>query len=174
MVLVVTLAVGGTVAACGGGAGAATTAPRSSGASVPAGRPTPIASAPSAPSAQSAPSAAPISARELPAPIREWNPEQQPDGSFIVEAASSPEIEIGVPYRYLIGTHCGISPTTFDVGGSFWDPVLSVDPSRLPQPEDDGVFVLVSAIDAVWTSSGGFGIRLVRGRAEPRQVFFCD
>jgi hypothetical protein len=49
-----------------------------------------------------------------------------------------------------------------------------VDPSRLPQPEDDGVFVLVSAIDAVWTSSSGFEIQLVRGPTEPRRVFFCD
>jgi len=106
--------------------------------------------------------------------VRPWNPEQQPDGSFIVEAVSSPAIEIGVAYRYLIGTHCGITPTTFDVGGSFWDPIVDPSTFRLPEPEDDGVFVLVSASDAVWTSSSGFEIPLVRGPSEPRQVFFCD
>jgi hypothetical protein len=154
----------GLVVACGGGSGAAPSASASSAPSAPT----------AAPTAPTAPTAAPISARELPAPIREWNPERQPDGSFIVEAVSSPALEVGVAYRYLIGTHCGITLTTFDVAGSFWDPILNVDPSRLPQPEDDGVFVLVSASDAVWTSSSGFAIQLVRGPAEPRQVFFCD
>ena len=157
------------LAACGGGLAGGSSGPTGTASGSPspgvpgeAGRPTPTR----------APAA--TVARELPAPVGEWNPQQQPDGSFIVEAVSSPAIEVGVAYRYLIGTHCGISPTTFDVGGSFWNPVVDPSTFRLPEPEDDGVFVLVSAIDAVWTSSSGFEVRLVRGPAGPRQVFFCD
>jgi hypothetical protein len=99
---------------------------------------------------------------------------QQPDGSFVVEAVSVPQVEVGIPYRYLIGTHCGISPTTFDVGGSFWDPIGDPSTFRLSQPEDDGAFVLLGSDEAIWTSSTGFQVRLVRGEAGTRQVFFCD
>jgi hypothetical protein len=113
-------------------------------------------------------------ARELPPPVAESNPERQPDGSFLVAAVSSPSIEVAIPYQLSIGTHCGITLTTFDVGGSFWDPVGETAGLGLPDPEDAGVFVLVSPNEAIWTSSTGRQIQLVRGAAEPRQVFLCD
>ena len=161
------------LAACGGGPNGGSNGPTGGPTGAAAGSPTPGAPGEAGrPTPTRAPAA--IVARELPAQARTWNPEQQLDGSFIVEAVSSPAIEVGVAYRYLIGTHCGITPTTFDVGGSFWDPIVDPSTFRLPEPEDDGVFVLASAADAVWTSSSGFEIRLVRGPADPRQVFFCD
>lgn len=113
-------------------------------------------------------------ARALPAPAATWNPVQQPDGSFISEAVSAPAIEVGIPYRYLIGTHCGITATTFDIGGSFWDPIGDPATFRLAEPEDAGTFVLLGAGEAIWISSTGGQISLVRGEPEPRQVFFCD
>ena len=113
-------------------------------------------------------------ARELPPPLAESNPERQPDGSFLVAAVSSPAIEVAIPYRLIVVTHCGITPTTFDVGGSFWDPVGETAGLGLPDPEDAGVFVLVSPNEAIWTSSTGRQIQLLRGAAEPRQVFLCD
>jgi hypothetical protein len=113
-------------------------------------------------------------ARELPPPVAESNPERQPDGSFLVAAVSSPSIEVAIPYQLVIVTHCGITPTTFDVGGTFWDPVGETAGLGLPDPEDAGVFVLVAPNEAIWTSSTGRQIQLVRGAAEPRQVFLCD
>lgn len=156
--IAVAVAVCAVVAACGG----------------PAGTGVPP-SATATPPSRSTPTAAPFGeARALPAPAATWNPVQQPDGSFLSEAVSSPTIEVGVPYRYLIGTHCGITATTFDVGGSFWDPTGDPAAFRLAEPEDAGTFVLLGAGEAIWTSSTGYQVRLARGEPGPRQVFFCD
>jgi hypothetical protein len=125
-------------------------------------------------STRSAPTAPPAGTRALPEPAATWNPVRQPDGSFITEAVSAPGIPVGVPYRYPIGTHCGIAPTTFDVGGSFWDPIGDPSTFGLAEPEDPGTFVLLGVDEALWTSSTGFQVRLARGEAGPRQVFFCD
>ena len=113
-------------------------------------------------------------ARELPSPIAESNAEQQPDGSFVLTASSSPAIEVAIPYQLVIVTHCGITSTTFDVGGSYWDPVVPPAGVRLQDPEDAGVFVLLAPNEAIWTSSTGHEIRLARGSAGPRHVFLCD
>jgi hypothetical protein len=162
--IVVAVAVCAVVAACGG--------PADSGDSPSAGvSPSGAATQPSR-STPTAPSFA--EARALPAAAATWNPVQQPDGSFITEAVSSGSIEVGIPYRYLIGTHCGITVTTFDVGGSFWDPIADPSTFRLAEPEDAGTFVLLGAGEALWTSSTGYQVRLARGEPGPRQVFFCD
>lgn len=146
------------VAACGASAGAS---------------PAPTAEPPATQPVRATP-ARPSEARALPAPAATWNPVRQPDGTFIVEAVSAPQIEVGVAYRYLIGTHCGITATTFDVGGSFWVPLGDPSTFRLAEPEDDGTFVLLAAGEAIWTSSTGLQVRLVRAEPGPRQVFFCD
>jgi hypothetical protein len=174
-VAVIAAAVAGCafVAACGGPAG-----PRVAPSGVTPSSAAPSSAAPSAaatPAPRSTPTAPSFAeARSLPAPAAAWNPVRQPDGSFVVGAVSAPQVEIGILYRYAIGTHCGITATTFDVGGSFWDPVGDPTTFRLAEPEDGGVFVLLGADEAIWTSTTGFQVRLVRGEPGPRQVFFCD
>ena len=75
----------------------------------------------------------------------------------------SGRVTVGVKYRYLLPTHCGIDyPTGPDFDGSFWD---SVDPAQRNKPtnpppgfagpRDDGYMVLRSASTAEFHGSRG-------------------
>ncbi len=89
-----------------------------------------------------------------------------------------PGLEVGVPYRIDLYTHCGIDHwTRFD--GSFWDAVgydnRSGNPPRfLGNPSDRGVMTLLSRDEAVYESSSGRLIRFERGpkRRPPGMVCF--
>ena len=82
----------------------------------------------------------------------------------------SGRVRVGVKYRYVLPTHCGIDyPTGPDFDGSFWDSVdpaqrhtLSNPPSGFAVPLDEGYILLLSAGVAEFHSSRGAVARYTR------------
>jgi hypothetical protein len=80
-------------------------------------------------------------------------------------------LEVGVPYRIELYTHCGIDYwTRFD--GSYWDAVgydnsTGNPPSGLGNPVDFGTMTLLSEDEAEYVSDSGTVIRFVRASERP-------
>lgn len=139
----------------------------------------PPASASVAPSAAATAStgAAPVPAIPLPSPFGESTSVRQPDGTFLFTPGSG-RVGGGVLYRYVAFTHCGFTPTTFDFDGSFWTVANAAGgtanaPAGIGNPEDVGTIALVGPNEAVFTSSSGILVPLIRADG-PQAGFPCD
>ena len=109
---------------------------------------------------------------ELPSPAAPANSVRQPDGTFLL-VPSSTRILPGAVYRFTLFTHCGVTPTSFDFDGSYWDQVAAITPT-LADPEDVGTIQLVGPEEAVFTTSEGAVIGLRRAPPGGREGFPCD
>lgn len=81
--------------------------------------------------------------------------------------------EIGVRYRFTVYTHCGLDTATID--GETW--LFDGEPDANPppgfgNPMDTGTIVLLDEDHAVYTSSAGVPIQLIRG-GRPRNEGAC-
>jgi hypothetical protein len=81
-------------------------------------------------------------------------------------------LEVGVPYRIELYTHCGIDFwTRFD--GSYWDAVKHDNstgnpPQGLGNPYDFGTMTLLSEIEAEYVSESGKVFRFTRAAERPK------
>ena len=107
-----------------------------------------------------------------PDPAAAANPVRQPNGTFLWVPASA-RVLPGVVYHYTVFAHCGITPTSFDFDGSFWDPVAEETP-RLDDPEDAGTIRLVGPDEALYTTSRGAALGLRRSPDRAREAAPCD
>lgn len=123
-------------------------------------------------------SSSPSGPLALPSPRADPGFVKQPDGSFAFQPLSA-RIVAGAVYAYTAFTHCGLTPTTFDFDGSFWDVAVAGEsgqlnpPAGFGNPEDGGTIVLVAPNEAIFTSSSGIAVPLVRADG-PRSGFPCD
>jgi hypothetical protein len=76
---------------------------------------------------------------------------------------------VGVLYEYDM-PHCGIH-SPIDVDGSFWD-AIGIDPSSVDFDGQPGTIRLTDASDAIFTSSTGRVLRLVR-HSGTKTFLFC-
>jgi hypothetical protein len=80
-------------------------------------------------------------------------------------------LQIGVPYRLRLYTHCGIDFwTRFD--GSYWNALgynnrRGNPPDGLGNPSDPGVITLVTRDSARYVSESGLAIDFVRAQGRP-------
>ena len=100
---------------------------------------------------------------ELPPPRRaDFRSEFVSDNEGYLFWPRSGPAEVGVAYRFDTG-HCGLGFMT-DLDGSFWEPVEpdGGEPPDFFYNQDVGAIALVSADTAIYRSSGGMEITLVR------------
>jgi len=91
-----------------------------------------------------------------------------------IRFAESTAAEPNRPYKIDIGTHCGVGGTPIDFDGAFWTPAEDL-PEPVPglrDPFDTGTLTLTAPANAVFVSSGGVRIELVR-QAGPRAFVLC-
>ena len=111
--------------------------------------------------------------RPLPPPVGDRQPEELPDFKYRSWPNSAP-VELSVPYRIRVGTHCGFGPIDFD--GSFWEVEtgLATVGLDLPDPEDSGEIRLESPDEALYISSTGAEITLTRIDDEFVDLDVCE
>jgi hypothetical protein len=102
------------------------------------------------------------------------------DGQFRVFPQSAP-VEVGVPYRMQLYTHCGLDwPLAVDFDRSYWDPIgpgLASDGSANPpisygNPFDHGTMTLKTRTLAQYRSDGGATMMFSR-HPGPRVAYLC-
>jgi hypothetical protein len=107
------------------------------------------------------------SAQDL--PLGAGSPNRSPVSGVDTERAG---LEVGVPYRIDLYTHCGIDFwTRFD--GSYWDAVgydnsSGNPPEGLGNPYDHGSMTLLSEKEARYVSQSGKVIRFTRAAERPK------
>ena len=110
------------------------------------------------------------STRDLPAPAVAAAPQPLGNGQFRFFPASA-HINLGVPYRFALNTHCGLDfPVAVDFDQSFWDPIgpgpasdgHGNPPPGFANPIDHGSMTLISPTRARFRSSGGAVIQFNR------------
>jgi hypothetical protein len=102
-------------------------------------------------------------------PLWTGSPQPSPVNGVDTERAG---LEVGVPYRIQLYTHCGIDFwTRFD--GSYWDAVgydnsSGIPPEGLGNPYDHGSMTLLSHNEARYVSQSGTVIRFTRAAERPK------
>ncbi len=98
--------------------------------------------------------------RPLPAPASSVAPMPLGNGQFVFSPRSG-RVQQGIPYRFTMLTHCGLSwPVAVDFDGSFWQPINLPDdggnpPPGFSNPTDQGIMILRPDGEAEYHSSHG-------------------
>ncbi|MCI0343939.1 MAG: hypothetical protein L0221_00660 [Chloroflexi bacterium] len=114
----------------------------------------------------------------LPPPIGEAQFVPLGQGELQVSAVSGQVVQ-GQRYHFEVFTHCGFTASAFDFDGSFWTVVGPGDdgngnpPQGIGNPSDTGVIQLIGANEAIWTSTSGTQVQLLRVGIRVK-TFGCD
>lgn len=109
----------------------------------------------------------------LPSPTAPYRAEGLPDGRERIWPNSA-RVELRVPYRVTVYTHCGVDHA-LDFDGSFWKVSRKSDKerARYDDPDDTGVITLVDEDTATYRTSRGDTVTLTRLEG-PKDMFLCE